>query len=61
MPQRRHGGGKGAKLHGKVKAVSSSEARAVIKAAAGLAEACGLTQLPLQMPDAVHANVVLVA
>ncbi len=43
------------------KTVTASEARAAIKAAACLAEACGLAQLPLQTLDAVHANVVLVA
>ena len=40
---------------------SSSEARAAIKAAACLAEACGLAPFLLQTSDAVHANVVLVA
>ena len=40
---------------------TSSEARAAIKAAACLAEACGLAPFLLQTSDAVHANVVLVA
>ena len=40
---------------------TSSEARGAIKAAACLAEACGLAQFPPQTPDAVQANVVLVA
>jgi len=61
VPQLRWEGGKGAKLRGKVNAESSSEARAAIKAAACLAEACGLAQFPPQTPDAVQANVVLVA
>ena len=61
MPQLRWEGGKGAKLRGKVNTESSSEARAAIKAAACLAEACGLAPFLLQTSDAVHANVVLVA
>jgi hypothetical protein len=40
---------------------TSSEARCPTTAAGCLVKSCGLAQFPLPTPDAVHANVVLVA